>query len=968
MAQQTLNRPDGDERSKIDRDYDREFNAAVENNTRPGTHEREQDTQNTNNTANNLSNQESSTTTPDYDKSVADREKDNAGGAWKNNVSGREKEESGSKGKKRSRFGLGNMKGLAKRFGPTGIVGTVLVGGIGGLTFTAGPASLLVNLKENFVQNHDQQSVTAEVRSRKLLNKRLVSKTTSGICSKVKLACRYQKPSDRLLKRLNAEGIKALDANGVEIEKQGFLTGKTRPDSFQLKDGKKVQASDFMDTLKKDPEFRRAFRRAHSPRWMNWFDDTAIKFLNKRKISKKPPDDIKNAKNADELEDATKKAMTTADEGQDAISKSVQEAGDDFAKKEGKKAAKRSHGDAILATAQGACIAAKVPIVVNKVLRTFRIAQLTAMAFTVLSVADKIKKGEAEPQEVSNVASLLTQTYKMSNGTVKRSAMDSGAMKYGLGLGTEGADSKFLPTIGSAFAAYTQIATSGVVEGVCAAVGSTEAQIAVDVLKAAKTTNPAGWAALIVDGVVAVIEAAGWLDDAITSIVSTGVQLFTDHVDWKKLLEYFLGNFAASARGIDLGDVVSIGSILNFGDLANAGGNLPLTPAQKTAFDEQIKNPVKLAWAQEDRLDHSPFDASNPNTFLGSIVTQLLPYQSSISNPIKTISSIASISTSALERFLIPASHATEIKGNMCKADQLVAQSGVSSGPLCDVQYGIPTEYMGIEPDTVLDELHDAGEIDDEGNPKSDSDLSDWMSSCNADGDTLSLSSCTVNSRKEALYGLYQIDKRQADGMDNDPDKTGASSSSSSSGSSSGSTSLPEGSAQELAKQILDNQNITLPDPSEGYDFDPYQQMKDTADGKDAKPAALQPRLLQVLLALAKNHTFKITALGRDDSVSYSHCSTAPYSTHCIGEAVDLINIDGGSTTGDDSASVSVLKDILDNKLLPQGAGIGQSGCGSAERADIDNKLEAAGYIPHSDGCHHLHLALRRNNKAPKTW
>ena len=29
MAQQTLNRPDGDERSKIDRDYDREFNAAV---------------------------------------------------------------------------------------------------------------------------------------------------------------------------------------------------------------------------------------------------------------------------------------------------------------------------------------------------------------------------------------------------------------------------------------------------------------------------------------------------------------------------------------------------------------------------------------------------------------------------------------------------------------------------------------------------------------------------------------------------------------------------------------------------------------------------------------------------------------------------------------------------------------------------------------------------------------------------
>ena len=92
MAQQTLERPDADGRSRIDRDYDRRFNAAVEGNARPDAHG--QDTQGTNNTANNLNNQENSSAAPDYDKSIADREKDNSG-TWKNNVS--EKEEGGNK-------------------------------------------------------------------------------------------------------------------------------------------------------------------------------------------------------------------------------------------------------------------------------------------------------------------------------------------------------------------------------------------------------------------------------------------------------------------------------------------------------------------------------------------------------------------------------------------------------------------------------------------------------------------------------------------------------------------------------------------------------------------------------------------------------------------------------------------------------------------------------------------------------
>ena len=183
------------------------------------------------------------------------------------------------------------------------------------------------------------------------------------------------------------------------------------------------------------------------------------------------------------------------------------------------------------------------------------------------------------------------------------------------------------------------------------------------------------------------------------------------------------------------------------------------------------------------------------------------------------------------------------------------------------------------------------------------------------------------------------------------PSDTGGSESSSSS---SASTSLPSGNAQELAKQIIDNQNITFADVDGN---DPHQQVQDTADGKTASPVALDPRLLQVIAALGKNHKIGISSLGRSINCEYS--------LHCKGEAVDVYTIDGTSTSGADANALTLLQEIVDGKLLPQGAGIGQSTCG---RESMNNTLIAAGYDPHSDTCNHLHLALRSTPNKAKTW
>ena len=260
---------------------------------------------------------------------------------------------------------------------------------------------------------------------------------------------------------------------------------------------------------------------------------------------------------------------------------------------------------------------------------------------------------------------------------------------------------------------------------------------------------------------------------------------------------------------------------------------------------------------------------------------------------------------------------------------------------------------MGIEPDQVASELSASGDIDEDGKVKSNSELQDWIDTCNQ-ASIINTKECTVDSRQRALYNLYQIDKRTVDGMDEDPDKT-----KSAAGSGSGSTTsgpgatLPDGDVISLAKQIVDNPNIT-------YDGD---QFKNMANGQPAAyGVTVDKRLLQVILHIAKKYPIYISSLVREDSPD------AWYSLHPVGEAVDIAMINGTATTGGDQNAIDMLQYLLDSKVLPQGAGIGQEGCGNRAGSGMDGKLSSAGLVPHDDTCNHVHLALRWTRSAPKNW
>ena len=678
------------------------------------------------------------------------------------------------KGKGKS-SGFSAMNKL-KRFGPTGAVASMLlVGAVGIGSSTSIMGSLLVSIKESIVTNIDQQQYTSSSRSNRILSRRLADNATSGSCTLVKIACRFHKPTNYQLKQLDKAGVKALDEAGEVIEK-GKLIGGKRPAHYLI-DGEKISAKDFKKALRNNPKLRNAFRRAYNPRWVNWVDDAAVKFLKKIGVTKKVADKLNTKKAKKALTEATDELTKIEDKGGDKIKKEIAEEAGDFAKKEAKKTAKKG-GDAKLMMAQGICAAAKAPNVIVNINKAFRIAQYAKLGYTFLTAADAIKKGEATPEMVNNVATILTQSYTKKDGSIKKPATDSKLMKYTMGLGTSGSSSSYIPGVGGALATYLGVVNSEPVKVGCDLVGSTAAEVAVEVFDGIKNgLGPVGWAwtagEFALEGILSLESVQQQLSSAMGGIVQTAIDTFGNWVDMKALAEYFLGNKTKGATGTDVGDITGVGLSNSMADQASYTGNAPLTVQQKVAFDEQIVQPERIALAEEDRLTHSPFDISSPNTFLGSIAIRFVPYLGMASSPLAFVSAISSISTSSLFNLFNPSAYAKNIiDENKCTQNSVLAnEKDIAVGPACDVQYGVPTDYMGIEPDQVASELSASGDIDEDGKVKSNSELQDWIDTCNQ-ASIINTKDCTVDSRQRALYNLYQIDKRTVDGMDEDPDKT----------------------------------------------------------------------------------------------------------------------------------------------------------------------------------------------------
>ncbi len=666
---------------------------------------------------------------------------------------------------------------IIKRGGPTGLILALLgVGGIG----IFGPSTMLVNLVSNLTERYDYQHTSMSIRSERMLAKRLSGDMTKGSCSTVKIACRYSRPSNRLLSAMSDSGFTAYK-DGKPISKRLIGFPNAKPDTYRFADstGKthEIKAKDLKSAIKKNPEIARALANAYRVRYMGLSDKIAYSVLKKwgankaNKLSSAPSEsDVKETLNKESAPDGDGKPSDregVKNKFASDIEKDVNKAG--------KRAAKASEPVLVLGTM--GCIAADTPSLISKTIRAYQLRYLIKYAMVFLAAADALKAGDATPEQVAAIGTILTAEIVKDNKVINKSALDSFGVKYALygSTSTKGYTRNykdFIPGGGSALNSITKVTENPSRAAACNAILSPEAQAVSAGITAGMAASgvgaPLAAAKIAVQGAIKTLGKLGAINLAIDHATPLiGLIIKTLPID--KILSALIKDTTKDIQGEDVGNALTAGTGALLGQTANAGGNMPLTQSQALAYNN-LSTQIIAKETEYDRQTLSPFDASNPHTFMGTIATRLMPIYSNFSSFSGTLSNILSIPSFASSAILgkVHAAGDDKLKYSMCD-DSNVKYNKVAADPFCNIEYGIPIEYLDEDPEDVLNAV--SSDIDpDTGDPKEGSDLADWVAQC-AGGELYQSGSCIIDSRKTARYALYITDSRILYGMDNGPEE-----------------------------------------------------------------------------------------------------------------------------------------------------------------------------------------------------
>jgi len=683
----------------------------------------------------------------------------------------------------------GNFRALFKKKGVAGLViGLILGGGLIGVSL-GGPGLLLFHIAENLMDRFDSQNTSLSIRANKIIATKLTSSATTGSCTLVKIACRYTAPSNGLLRSLERNGIIAVDRNNNPIDIRKGPFPNTRPAGFlytppgQYGPPNLITANKFYGELRSNAEFRAAYHKAYNTRFFAYsvLDKvmTSIKtrfgFDSQNKLSQVGVDGKTiNDTLAEELVPDDTGARAALDSGDDDKKKAVvkdllvKEANDSA-----KKLARSGRGNAAMLVTGALCIAADVPGIVSKTARGYQLSQLIPYGATIVTAIYALKVGDGTPLMASALGTLFTQTV---NG---RSAMDSFGMRYALfgDTNTNGNGyKKFVPggSVISALSGVQRFTDSNFTQSSC--------DVAANPVTGAAVT--AALAPTVVGAIVNVV-AGAVLSELIVAAAPGVIDTVMSVLPIENILGFFMGDLTQGLVGEPVGDGF-VSSLAHLGgQSSNARGNMALTVEQAVDY-QAMTNEVQLAYAEEDRVTHSPLDASNPNTMLGSFVNQLIPYYSQLTSVQGTASMFLSLVPQSFGSLFKPltaqaADPAAQFSG-MCD-DPAIADNNIAAGPFCNIEYGIPVEYLDKDPYQVFNELVASGDVDPETGDVLGTEeeyvvgealledtvgekptLASWLDLC-ADGSAALAENCVITD-ETANYALYTVDKSILDSMD----------------------------------------------------------------------------------------------------------------------------------------------------------------------------------------------------------
>ena len=193
-----------------------------------------------------------------------------------------------------------------------------------------------------------------------------------------------------------------------------------------------------------------------------------------------------------------------------------------------------------------------------------------------------------------------------------------------------------------------------------------------------------------------------------STMISPTIAMFSKYITGQVVNETTLGE--------------DMGTALMAGAGALMSRNAQSRGASLLSHDEYIavyqENQVMIAKeAEEHRATKNPFDPTSQHTFVGSIITQLMPYNSQIKTVAGVLPSLLNIASSSIKS-LFPSVNAASTEAgirsnlNVCR-DREVVQYNVATDIFCNPLMSVSSSTSRMSIQEVIAVLVEAGEYDD---------------------------------------------------------------------------------------------------------------------------------------------------------------------------------------------------------------------------------------------------------------
>ena len=880
----------------------------------------------------------------------------------------------GAKNKEKSK-----RRVLFKRAAPLVGVGGALFGG--GLIFImlTSPTLLIVHVKEIFNEKFNTSLGSANVRTVKLNNTK-INKSTSGICAgPITLKCKFSTMSDTQVKNFADAGIEVVPDGEV-------VNGRTKPAAYKFKD-KTITAGEFARLSSTDPDFASALKQAYNPKFAAFKGRAWAAVAKFFGVSKKPTDlsGSDDAERQKKLNDYTKKGetdsggkiiqagdekpgCTTGGSGckytqaeADAANKQAASVGTALAQ-DGESGAAASKvrnffsgtplksitsAFAITGALDGYCTAQGTLNAISYAGKAISVLSLARVFWTYANMADQIKSGDSpDPAETNFLGNKATTVTKDSTGkTTVGSLTDSFGYKYAAYGDTSASNQSML-------VANRFLAGGGLV-GSLALISKNISSVLGGRAGAQKTcgvlANPVVQGVSLIAGVALLfVPGANVVGGAIKlgASLAGGIALSAVLAMLPNMLsDIVAGTVTQDISGEEVGDAMaSGGGAMLSNSLASQNGNGLMTKDDALAYST-LQTSTTNEYIADDVKNDSPFDATNPHTFLGSIASTLMPL-SSQANPLGFIGSALSTSFASI----IPKTNAASTQQaadalNVCQ-DQDAIDAGYAVDPFCNPIRGIPTQYLNKDPLQVVDELVASGDMSADGTPQNN--YASFINTCITGTEppgyqqdtTFNVDlakQCIVNDSNANYYLNYQ-DQRIERGMSGEDTEDAAS------------APVNITDKKALAQKIVAKNKVKYMDNSQ-------PTLERIANGEvdpNAMPCGININILKIIDAITDQHSITISDINRLCNGTVQASGNGSRHNAGNGSAIDIAVIDGKATNGRDAnalALIGIAMPILSQAATSSGSysQVGQSECGA-------NPAMGVGVSLFQDSCTHLHL------------